>query len=655
MAARIRIVLAQVAVVLVVAAWAAGPVLALVALPFALAVVALVAGRLRHRPLSRWAADAAHYLDRRRTLPAGAGGAGLLALVRPGATTSSIDVDGADVGVVEDTDGLAAIVRVGDRSGLLGTAQPSLPPLSTLLPAPARDVPEVRVQLLVCAVSAPAPSTSPSATSYRQLTDGRVPARQRVLVAVRVRRAGGYRRGDLEQSLVLAIRRIGRQLAKSGLPALPLSAASALAALTEAAQHDPAHPARETWTGVHLGGLHHASFRVHRWPDQGSPTGRLLTLPTSATALSLTAQRPTTPAAATPAGTAHGPTTVAAATGPHGTAHGLTAVATSQDGRGPHYRPGAATTGPDEPLRPGEEPAVRAELVVRLAAPTAATLTQATAALHRLAASLNAAVTRLDGAQLEGLAATLPLGGGAPGDDALLAGLVTGRDGLAPGGGRPASVTAARLAAVAPAVAAEGVMLGTNRDGAPVLVRLFRPEPTRATLVGGLRCAQLLILRALATGARVAIQSTRPQAWEPFQRAVGVAEPLTIARPGRLKDPPAATAARPQLLVLDLGPAPTRGAAPAPQSAWRTTLHVRDDLTAADTDLLTRSDLTLLQPLTPQEATVAADALGLRDSRAWLTRISPEMLGIVVNRQAIRWTRLSTTPIELQLTGGPAR
>ncbi|WP_433082176.1 type VII secretion protein EccE [Dactylosporangium sp. CA-052675] len=604
MSAGTRVVLGQGAVALAAGAWALGGWglggWALAAIPVALVLLALTPLPL---PLARRL--------RRRDLAAGAGPAALLGLIRPGATTSTIDVDGADVGVLEDTDGLAAIIRVGDLSGLLGTALPPLPALSSLLPAPGPGVPEVRVQLLVSAVTAAAPSPTPSMTSYRQLTDGRVLAHQRVHVAVRVRRAGGFRRADLEQSLLVAVRRVDRMLARAGLPARPLSAISALAAIAEAAQHDPAHAVRETWSGLRLGGLHQAVFRFRRWPEQGPPMSRLLALPTSVTTLSLAAQP----------------------------------VASGD---------GALAGGSGPPADAADGPPVRAELVVRLATPDAATLTQASTALLRLAESMGARVARLDGAHLDGLAATLPLGGGAPRDDAVLAGLVAGRDGLALNGGEPVSVSAPRLAAAAPAIGGEGVMLGVDRSGEPMVVRLFRPEPTRATLIGSARCAQLVILRALATGARVVVQSTRPHEWEPFRRSLGNAESLAMIPPGRVADPPPATATCPQLLVVDVGPVPGR-ATPMPQSAWRSVLFLRDELTGADADLLTRSDLALLQPLSPPEAALAGEALGLGDSRNWLTKIGPEMLAVVVNRQTVRWTHLSTTPIELHLTGGPAR
>jgi hypothetical protein len=47
-------------------------------------------------------------------------------------------------------------------------------------------------------------------------------------------------------------------------------------------------------------------------------------------------------------------------------------------------------------------------------------------------------------------------------------------------------------------------------------------------------------------------------------------------------------------------------------------------------------------------------ALGLGEVAQWMTRIRPDMVG-VVNRRAVRWAALAQTPIEAQLIGPPAR
>jgi type VII secretion protein EccE len=571
MSKAVRVTLAQVALALLILAWTAHPAWALAAaVPFALQV----------RPPRR-----------RRSPPVGAG---LLAVVRPGAVMTPVDIDGVDVGVVEDADGLTAMIRVGDLTDLLGDAPPPLPPLNALLPAPAPapDLPAARIQLLVSATAAGSGATA-AAMSYRQLTDGRVPAHRQVLLSLRIRRGGGYRREVLERSLIAAIRRACRLLGRTGVPARPLSPPSALAALAEAAGHRPDRPVRETRRGLEVGGLPQAVFRLRRWPRDGPLADRLLTLPCSAVTVALT-----------------------------------------------------ATAGED---------ACHAELTVRLAAPSATALDHATGALRQLVTALGGEVVRLDGAQFDALAATLPLGGGAPAGTAALAGLLTGRDDLTLDGTAAPHVTGAHLASLQPTSGGDGLMLGVNRHGTPVVIRPFRAEPTRAVLIGGLRCAELLTLRALALGAHVTIQSPRPDAWSRFLRGLG-GEPITLLPANQPADPPLAAPTAPQLLVIDTGPTDGGGHTPTvAESAWRATLLVRDDLTAADADLLTRADLVLLQPLTPAEAAIATEVLGLTESASWLTRIAPEMLGVVVSRRTVRWAHLSPTPIELQLTGGPAR
>ncbi|MET7420296.1 type VII secretion protein EccE [Dactylosporangium sp. NPDC005555] len=610
----VYVVLAQAALALSVLAWTVHPAWAL---GFALAPVGLLG--LRSGRLS---------------------GGDLLGTVRPGALMSSVDIDGVDVGVVEDADGLAATIRVGDLSALLGDPLSPFPTLSALLPPAAADLPAARIQLLVSAAAPP--DRGPPAVSYRQLTDGKVPAHRRVLLSVRVRRAGGYQREDLERSLVATVRRACRQLGKAGLTARPLSAPSALTALAETARHEPDLPLRETRRGLEVGGLQQAVFRLRRWPQEGPLATKLLTLPCSAVTVALT---------------------------------------TTSDDSGP-----GSTTASGALSPPTGGAACRAELAIRLAAATPAALDQAIAALHRLAATHDATVTRLTGAQFDALAATLPLGGGAPADAAALAGLLTGRDDLTADGTVTPSVSAGQLAALTSTTGPAGLMLGMNRHGAPVTIHPFRPEPTRTVLIGGLPCAQMLALRVLALGAHVTVQSTRPAAWSPFLRGLG-GEQIALLPAGQPAALPPPSPTHPQLLILDPAPAAPRpmtsvagppSAAPRPapatsaaaaasvaaaaaaasmviESAWRATLVIRDELTPGDADLLTRADLVFLQPLTPPEAVIATDVLGLEASASWLTRIPPEMLGIVVSRHTVRWAHLSPTPIELQLTGGPAR
>jgi hypothetical protein len=298
---------------------------------------------------------------------------------------------------------------------------------------------------------------------------------------------------------------------------------------------------------------------------------------------------------------------------------------------GPRAAAGTAT-------RPEAAAEVPVDFVVRLAAADPAALAACVQAVGRLVGMDGTKVQRLDGEHLEGLAATLPLGGV---DNGPMPG--TAR--------RPVTAPDAADALELP-VGAAGLMLGTNRHGAPVLARLFRAEPTRAMLVGGVRGAQLVTLRAMALGARVVVQTARPQTWEPFVRGVSTpGETIMVIPPGRPVSAPPGSVLHPLLVIVDVGPVAADG---LPGGGWQASLVVRDDLTPVDVDALARADLVVLQPLRPDEAALAGSTLGLGDAAAWLTRIRPDMVG-VVNRRAVRWALLSQTPIEHQLIGPPNR
>jgi type VII secretion protein EccE len=477
-----------------------------------LAALALV--RVRRKWLYQWTAQALRFRFRRRSLPPGSGPMGLLELLRPAAIIGSIDVDGVNVGVIEDARGMSALIELGDP-GELVTELRSL----TTTRIPTAD--GIHLQLLISATAA-ADGSGAAATSYRQLTEGRVLARRRILVVVRAETDG--------TALAGAVRRVRRRLE----PCRPLGPDTVPRALAELAHQDPAHPFHESWSAVELGGVRQTTFKLRAWPET-LLLERLLTIPGTGTTVALTTD----------------------------------------------------------------------SLTIRLAGPD-------TGALARLLD-----VERLNGSHRDGLAGTLPLG--SDGGTALPP--LTFRTG------------------------GDGLVIGVDRHGAPVTVRLFRPEPTRAVLVGDLRCAATIVLRALAVGAQVLIRSSRPYAWEPFLRGLSGAEPVALVPPGRPPDPPTGV----RLTVVDVGPA---GQAPTEAG---TTLFVREDLAGADADLLARADLAILQPLAPEQVAIAASALGLGDAAGWLTRTSKDMVAVVAGRRTLRWALLSNTPVEKQVIRVPDR
>ena len=109
------------------------------------------------------------------------------------------------------------------------------------------------------------------------------------------------------------------------------------------------------------------------------------------------------------------------------------------------------------------------------------------------------------------------------------------------------------LDALALPVGDDGVVIGTDQASRPAVISLFKPRAVDVALVGGAYMAQLIALRATATGARVVVETARPQLWAPLAQNAGggqqviavvpCAEWATSARPRRPRSCCCATAA----------------------------------------------------------------------------------------------------------------
>nr|WP_242624917.1 type VII secretion protein EccE [Krasilnikovia cinnamomea] len=571
----------QLAAVAVLIGAAHGPITLAAGAALAVVLLAVIWLRLRGRWAFEWLSIALRYGGRRHVVAVDASSTALLEFTAPGTRVEHADLAGDPAALFVDAHGLTAVLELGDPAGLLAEELPALPSPGSLLPPAGADHPPCRIQLVLTGVPAPtlrAGGGTP-ANSYRQLTEGRLLGHSRALLAVRVLHAEGWSPADLRQALSGLVRKLPKRLGP--IPVRPLGEAAAARVIAELAHDDGVGSAQESWSGLQIGGLSQATFRLHRWPDLRQETARRLV----SRMLSL-------PAAAT---------TVAVSAGP----------------RGP--LDAAATT----------------DLTLRLAAPDPSALGVVTQALRKVLSTERAQASRLDGEHLDGFTATLPLGAGHADT------LSTGR----PAPGTHPAELADDLELPVPVA---GLMLGTNRYGDPVVTRLFRPEQTRVLLVGGVRCAQLVALRAMAVGARVIVQTARPYAWEPFVRGAAVpGESIAVIPPGRAVEIPPGSALHPLLVIVDVGPV---GADNRPGAGFQATLVVRDEFGPADVDVASRADLLVVQPLHPDEASMLGPALGLGDAAQWLTRIRADMVG-VINRRAVRWAALAQTPIEAQLIG----
>lgn len=582
-----QIVAAQVALLLLLIGYQVHVIALLIAVPVSAGLVVLGWGRMRGRWLSEWVAVWLRYKARGRHLEVGSDAAELLSVAHPGSRVSTFDIEGVPAAMIADVEGFVALLELGESSVIPSRAWHPLPSPASLLPAPAPDTPPVRIQLLLHAIAST--GAAPTAASYRQLTGGRLLAGERAVLAIRVQRAEGWSDGDLERALSGAVRKVRAKL--GGVPHRPLGEVAALRLIGEVSGHDGTQAGQEAWAAMHFGGLLQSSFVVERWPQSQPDPGhallpRILRLPATMTTVSLTA----------------GPL------------------------------PGGEGSTGNTDLMP-------AQLAVRIATPDMGSLGNATTALRQVLSSDRSNSRRLEGEQMDGLIATLPLGGATP-------------HGLPPESyffGPPRRY--ATVAALTTPYGGSGLMIGVNRHQEPVAFRIFRPEATRVVVIGGVPLAQIVAIRSMALGAHVLVQTTRPAAWETFTRGLGPGAPLTVMAPGPVTVPPGHPL-HPLLTIVDAGPV---AADRSPGTPWHSTLVLRDDLSPVDVDVLSRADLALLQPLLAAEAAVAVSVLGLsRDQEAWLARAQPGMVG-VVHKRSVRWAALSQTQYEQQLIGSSNR
>ncbi|GAA2491897.1 hypothetical protein ACFW9F_10000 [Streptomyces sp. NPDC059506] len=166
-----------------------------------------------------------------------------------------------------------------------------------------------------------------------------------------------------------------------------------------------------------------------------------------------------------------------------------------------------------------------------------------------------------------------------------------------------------QLAALSLPVGDDGVVIGVDTHNQPAVLGLSRPTRLDVLLVGGMWLAQVVALRAAATGARVAVETGRPQAWTPMAQAAGGGQQcVTVHQVGRVS-PQGPSVASPVLIVRDCGIRPPRGrVASAP---WQSVLTLLPYLGPTAPRLLSNADLVGVQRVSPQEAEVIGRIMGL--------------------------------------------
>ncbi|MEV4741892.1 hypothetical protein [Streptomyces sp. NPDC049555] len=170
-------------------------------------------------------------------------------------------------------------------------------------------------------------------------------------------------------------------------------------------------------------------------------------------------------------------------------------------------------------------------------------------------------------------------------------------------------LSAEEFDALALPVGDDGVVIGTDEHGAPAVLGTGRPTPFDIVLVGGVWTAQVLALRAVGTGARVAVETGRRQMWTALAQAANTGQQaITLHDVGRV--PPQGPAVHsPVLVVRDCGVRPPRGrTGPAP---WQSVLTLLPYPGPTAPRLTARADVVGIQRVSPDEARRLGRAMNL--------------------------------------------
>lgn len=210
-----------------------------------------------------------------------------------------------------------------------------------------------------------------------------------------------------------------------------------------------------------------------------------------------------------------------------------------------------------------------------------------------------------------------------------------------------------QLSSMALPIGDDGVLIGVDGQGEAAVAGLFRPSPYDLVLVGGVWTAQLIALRAAATGARVAVETGRQQSWGPVAQAAGGGQPCVTVHPVGRIGPQGASVAAPVLVVRDCGARPTRSRLSA--GPWQTTLTLLPFLGPGAERLLTAANLVGLQRISPQEAELAGRVLALSASETASLPALGDGVTLWANQRRRTFVQSGPTASEAQVLGQARR
>ncbi|GGM05728.1 hypothetical protein ACFFX1_26700 [Dactylosporangium sucinum] len=193
-----------------------------------------------------------------------------------------------------------------------------------------------------------------------------------------------------------------------------------------------------------------------------------------------------------------------------------------------------------------------------------------------------------------------------------------------------------------------GVILGFDQHQSPVTLQLFRPRPTRVLLIDRGWVERLLMLRAMAVGARVVVNTPDPAMWAGFGESVtGRPDLFHVAPAYQAVELPSSVAA-PVLFVAERHPLSIPALGP-----WQALVTVAGWLGEYVQQSLLEADVVILRRLTERQLAAAAALMRLDALQAATLQATPPDGLVVYQEGEWRYLRMAITQVEHGLFGAP--
>ncbi|MCZ4100237.1 hypothetical protein C8250_030725 [Streptomyces sp. So13.3] len=199
----------------------------------------------------------------------------------------------------------------------------------------------------------------------------------------------------------------------------------------------------------------------------------------------------------------------------------------------------------------------------------------------------------------------------------------------------------------------DGVVAGVDAEGQPAVLGFFRPSQLDVVVIGSVWTAQVLALRTAGTGARVAVETARPQAWTGLAQAAGGGQQCMTVHDVKQVGPQGPSVSSPVLVVRDCGMRPPRSRLAA--GPWQSVLTLLPFLGPTAPRLLANAGLVGIQRVSPEEAQVLSEILRLPRAEAESLSSLGDNMMLWCTSQHQKFVMLQPTDVETGLLGTPRR